>query len=97
MNIVIIFTTPFPYGEAGANRVISYSKAMAQLGHEVTVHCLQPSVRYSEKNNPNIPKPDINGELDGIHYIQTAGTIYWPEEGKARSPKRTIIRRYKDF
>lgn len=95
MRIVIIFTTPFPYGEAGANRVISYTKAMAQLGHDVTVHCLQPPVRYSEKDNPKVPKPDVEGSINGIRYVHTAGTIYWPEEGKSLCKKLWL--RFKSY
>lgn len=95
MKIVIIFTTPFPYGEAGANRIISYTKAMVQLGHEVTVHCLQPPIRYSEKDNPNVLKPDVNGNIDGIHYVHTGGTIYWPEEGKGLLKKQWL--RWKSY
>ena len=90
MNIVIIFTTPFPYADAGANRVISYAKEVSALGHTVTVHSLQPSIRLSQIVDPNIPKPEVEGVIDGINYIHTAGTILWPESGKSLIKKKLL-------
>lgn len=90
MNIIVVFTTPFPYADAGANRVISYAKEIAQKGHSVTVHSLQPSVRPLQLNNPNIPKPEIKGVIDGINYIHTAGTVLWPESGKGMLRKQYL-------
>ena len=90
MNIVVIFTTPFPYADAGANRVISYAKEIAAMGHTVTVHSLQPSVRPSQLDDPNIPKPVVEGVIDGINYIHTAGTVLWPESGKGLLKKRFL-------
>ena len=90
MNIVIIFTTPFPYADAGANRVISYAREVSALGHTVTVHSLQPSIRPSQLDNPNIPKPEVEGVIDGINYIHTAGTIMWPESGKGMIKKKLL-------
>lgn len=90
MNIVIVFPNPFPYGDAAANRVISYTKGMVQLGHVVTVHCLQPPVRYSDKNNPNVLKPSVVGNIDGVNYVHTAGTVYWPEKGKGLIKKQWL-------
>ena len=37
MYIPIIRIGPFPYGQASANRVLSYAVEMAKLGHEVEV------------------------------------------------------------
>lgn len=90
MKIVIIFTTPFPYCDAGANRVISYAKEIVSMGHNVTVHSLQPSIRPSQLNDSRIPKPDVKGVIDGINYIHTAGTIMWPESGKGLLKKQYL-------
>ena len=37
MKIAIITTMPFPSGEASVNRIMSYSKGLAELGENVTV------------------------------------------------------------
>lgn len=90
MNVVIAYTNPFPYGDANANRVISYAKELVRLGDKITVHCLQPSVRPSEVDNPSIPKPEVKGTFEGIDYIHTAGSFMWPEKGKGLIKKKFI-------
>lgn len=90
MKIVIPYTNPFPYGDANANRLISYAKELVHLGIEVEVHALQPSVRPSDLVNDKIPKPDVEGYYEGIHYIHTSGSTFWPETGKGKLAKEWI-------
>lgn len=81
MRIVIAYTNPFPYGDANANRLISYAKELVKQGHSVHVHCLQPSVRPSDLGRIDVPKPSVEGCFEGITYCHTAGSVIWPESG----------------
>lgn len=91
MKVVIPYTNPFPFGDANANRLISYAKELVRLGLEVEVHALQPSVRPTHIKNPNIPKPDVEGYFEGIHYIHTSGSTFWPEHGRSKLSKIWIL------
>lgn len=91
MKIVIPYTNPFPYGDANANRLISYAKELVNQGIDVDVLALQPSVRPSDMDNDNVPKPDVEGIYEGIHYIHTSGSTYWPETGKGKLRKEWIL------
>ncbi len=55
MKIAIINTLPIPSGEASVNRLISYSKGLAEIGDEITV--------LSSGRGKN-----INGKINGINY-----------------------------
>lgn len=87
MKIVIPYTNPFPYGDANANRLISYAKELVNLGIEVEVHALQPSIRPSDLVNDKVPRPNVEGYYEGIHYIHTSGSIFWPETGRGKLKK----------
>ena len=90
MNIVIAFSEPFPYGGANTNRIISYAREMVIKGHTVTVHCLQPYFTPSQEKDISIPRPEVDGFFEGIHYIHTCGSIYWPEPHTKKLKKQFI-------
>lgn len=77
MKIVIVYGQWFPDSSAGAEHIISYSKGLVKLGHEVWILPLQPFV---DKNNPPQQVPQVNGIYEGIHYYYPANTIYWPHK-----------------
>lgn len=93
MNITIITTDPFPYGDAASNRIISYSRELVKQDCNICVHCLQPYIRPSHPSNE--PKPLVRGTYDGISYIYPAQTVIWPETGK--HPLRKIFLKIKSY
>lgn len=56
MNIAIINTLPIPSGQASVNRLLSYSKGMAEMGDQMTVL----SSAYAET---------AEGEVNGVRFI----------------------------
>lgn len=91
MNIAIIYGGPFPYGQASANRILSYAREMVKLGHIVQVHCLvtynQP---FTSKQNEQLTKNGIV-DYEGIQCIYTSGLNYWQKEGQSFFKKLMII------
>lgn len=54
ISLVIITAIPFPFGLAGTNRIISYSKGLVELGNKVTVL------------TSNFHENGLNDQYDGI-------------------------------
>lgn len=80
MKVVIIYENEFPGSGATTEHIMSYSKGLVKLGHEVWVLPLQP---YIDKKNPPQQLPQIQGIYEGIHYLYPANTIYWPHRRSA--------------
>ena len=78
MNILIVTQEPFPIGQAATNRILSYTKEIVKLGHNVVVHCLRPTEVVSK----GVLNNNVEGDYYGIKYIYTSGTTLWPEHGK---------------
>ena len=87
MNLIILTTESFPYGLAGTNRILSYSKGIVELGHTVSVICLRPT----EKISRGIRNKEIRGYYNGIAYEYAPQTTVWPESGKKRMYKFWLI------
>ena len=51
MNLVVITSGSYPYGEAATNRHLSYLKGLADLGVNIKLLILQPSYNQSSKSN----------------------------------------------
>lgn len=83
MKTIVVIDYPFPYGGAETNRIISYTKELSDLGHDITMHCLQP-VELSDYNKHPIP---YCGFFEGLQYIYTSKTACWPEHGKQKWKK----------
>lgn len=74
MKIIIVLEGPFPYGLAATNRLISYSKGIAELSNSVEILCLKPT----EKKSGKIRNKNINGVFEGIEYQYLSGTTIRP-------------------
>lgn len=90
MNITTIYPGSFPYGTASANRVLSYSQEIVNMGHSVNVLCLttykQPFTDIEKKQLKNNKKIIFKG----INCIFCAKEHYWPYKSK-NILKKTII------
>ena len=80
MYIPIIYTGSFPYGQASANRVLSYAVEMANLGQEVQVISLvtydQP---FTDEERADLMKhAAITYKGVNVHYV--SGRNFWPRE-----------------
>jgi glycosyltransferase involved in cell wall biosynthesis len=73
MNIKILTEAPFPYGMAVTNRIISYSRGIVELGHDVEVVCLKPT----EKDPKRIQNKEFKGDFSGIRFYYSAKTTLW--------------------
>ena len=87
MNLVILTTVSFPVGMAPTNRIISYSKGIVNLGHNVKVICLIPT----EKEDGEIRNKKILGEYEGIKYEYAPGVTSWSGHGKNRITKLLLF------
>lgn len=77
MNIAIVYGGSFPCGGlASAQHILSYSKGLIKLGHNVCVLTLQPT---KKKNIPSNTNTQVNGMYEGVDYYYPSRTIYWPE------------------
>ena len=83
MKTIVVIDYPFPYGGAETNRIISYTKELVKLGHDITMHCLQP-VEYNDYEKHPIK---YVGEYYGLKYIYTSKTACWPKHGKSKYKK----------
>ncbi len=93
MYIPIIRTGPFPYGQASANRVLSYALEMVKLGHEVEVISLvtydQPFT--DEEREDLMRRSAITYRGVNVHYA--SGRDFWPrEKGKKLKKLRLYLR-----
>ncbi len=80
MFIPIIYTGSFPYGDASANRILSYAVEMAKFGHEVQVMSLvtydQP---FTDKEREDLMRCSaITYRGINVHYV--SGADFWPRE-----------------
>lgn len=80
MYIPIIRTGVFPYGQASANRILSYAVEMVKLGHEVQVINLvthdQPFT--DDERTDLMRRSAINYKGLDVQYV--SGTDFWPRE-----------------
>jgi len=80
MYIPIIYTGSFPYGDASANRILSYAVEMANLGQEVQVISLvtydQPFT--DEEREDFMRCSAITYRGINVHYV--SGADFWPRE-----------------
>lgn len=93
MYIPIIRIGPFPYGQASANRVLSYAVEMAKLGHEVEVISLvtydQPFT--DEERDDLMMHSAISYRGVNVHYA--SGRDFWPrEKGKKVKKLRLYLK-----
>ena len=79
INIAALFENAFPVGFAEANRLLSISQGINELGHIIKVYCIRPAERP-----PNIINKDVHGIFDGVEYIYPAKTTIWPKTKVAR-------------
>ncbi len=68
-KILIFTTTPFPYGMAATNRIISYAKGFIENGKQVEVICMN-----STENADNIFNLKAEGYYQGIRFIYLSGS-----------------------
>ena len=80
MYIPIIYTGSFPYGDASANRILSYAVEMANLGQEVQVISLvtydQP---FTDEEREDLMRCSAI-TYKGIDVRYVSGTDFWPRE-----------------
>ena len=74
MKIFVVTDEPFPSGGAGTNRILSYTKGIAALGHFVKVLCLRPTEISKAKPLNTI----VRGEFQDVEFEYTSGTTQWP-------------------
>lgn len=79
MNIFVLTDEPFPFGGAGSNRILSYSKGIVGLGHSVKIVCLKPT----EKNKETALNTVVKGEFEQVQFEYASGRTVWPRN-KAR-------------
>jgi glycosyltransferase involved in cell wall biosynthesis len=75
LNIAALFENAFPVGYAEANRLLSISQGIAELGHRIKVYCIRPADRP-----PNVLNKEEVGIIDGVEYIYPAKTTIWPDK-----------------
>jgi len=73
INIAALFENAFPVGFAEANRLLSISQGINELGHKIKIYCIRPAER-----SPNIINKDVQGIVDGVQYVYPAKTTIWP-------------------
>lgn len=73
IKIAFINNEGFPSGMATTNRILSLASGLVELKQEVTVFCVRPT-----ENKSNIINTKIKGRYNGIIYIYTANTVFWP-------------------
>ena len=79
LNIAVLFENAFPVGFAEANRLLSLSQGINELGHKIKVYCIRPADR-----SPNILNKTAQGNINGLEYIYPAKTTVWPDTKLAR-------------
>jgi len=90
MYIPIIYTGPSPYGDAAANRVLSYAVEMAKMGHEVQVISLvtydQPFT--DDEREDLVRRSAITYKGIDVQYV--SGRDFWPRE-KGKKVKKLYL------
>jgi glycosyltransferase involved in cell wall biosynthesis len=79
LNIAALFENAFPVGFAEANRLLSLSQGINELGHKIKVYCIRPADR-----SPNILNKGVQGKINGVEYIYPVKTTVWPDKKLAR-------------
>lgn len=73
-HVIYLGESGFPYGLAAIQKLIMISKALISAGAEVTV------INRKGYFNPDQPVDvPLEGNVDGIKYIYTSGTVYKPK------------------
>lgn len=73
MNIVMITSGSYPYGNAATNRTLSIAKGLAELNHVVNILCINPAKNQCKKSNK------IKIQYNGINIQYTCKTTKWPK------------------
>jgi len=69
LNVCIVTTNPVPIGNAATNRILSWARGLAELGHQVHYLCVKPTesgLKYYNKN--------VEGDYKGVKYKYTSDT-----------------------
>jgi glycosyltransferase involved in cell wall biosynthesis len=90
-HVIYLGESGFPYGLAAIQKLIMISKALISAGTEVTV------INRKGYFNPDKPVDlPLEGEVEGIKYIYTSGTVYKPKSFFPRNSQklRGIIKEF---
>ena len=79
MFVVFICDCAFPHGDAGASRIVSYTKELVKAGVRIQVICYYPTQVFDPHKTNYLSK----GVCDGVDYYYTAGTVYRPRKKTA--------------